>query len=139
MNVVATMSCKMDAILHTLQNLTAAIANGSHNEGGSVVPGPVAERAVTGKSIYYDSVKVQPTYTPIRQENKDRLSVLIQNLDTMDNLYIGFDSNLDLDNGIMIPPGGTYDTDKYYGAIYGMTDGTAPIDIRFVEENVDTQ
>jgi predicted nucleic acid-binding Zn-ribbon protein len=75
---------------------------------------------------------VEDTATFVRDADANRESVLLQNRDGSDSMYVGFDDNLTPRRGVEVPPGGTYSSDKYTGALYAITD-TGTLELAFQE------
>lgn len=61
-----------------------------------------------------------------------RRAVLIQNVSTINDLYIGLGANPTVANGIKVKPGESFKDETFTGAVHGIASG-AGTDVRVVE------
>jgi len=81
----------------------------------------------------YATVSIGTSAGVIKAANGDRKQITIENVHASNDLYIGGDASVTTANGIKIPAGGTFTTDAYTGAFYGIASGAAT-DVRYFEE-----
>lgn len=94
----------------------------------------VLTRPQSSNAMPTGRVMVGTTVTLIRTANANRISILIRNTGS-DNLYIGPDNNLTIDEGMEIRPNESWSSETFVGALYGISDGSS-LDIRYMEETL---
>lgn len=122
MNVLTAIDCRMSQLYDYLVNNPESLAD------------LVITRLQRSNSMPTGRIMVQPTPTLIRSANSNRVSILIRNTG-VDNLYLGQDNNLTIDEGMEIRPNESWSTDTFTGAIYGVSDGVT-LDVRYMEETL---
>lgn len=66
-------------------------------------------------------------------ENADRRSALLQNIDSTNDIFVGFDSSVTTDGGVRVGAnGGQYIVDEYTGPLFAIANGS-DTDVRVQE------
>jgi len=100
--------------------------------GGNEINVDTIEKVEKTADGTHDNVSVGVAAGVIVAANEDRKAVTIQNLDA-DNVYIGFDNTVTVNNGYLLRQYGSITMDRYTGAVYGISDAAAS-DVRYLEE-----
>lgn len=93
----------------------------------------MASTRVTGQASY-GTVSVDASAEIIVAANTSRTSVVIQNADASDIVYVGSNSSVLTTTGIKIAAGSSITFDDYTGPIYGIGSAAA-VDVRYWETN----
>ena len=80
----------------------------------------------------YSNVSIGLAAGLIVAANTDRKAVTIQNVDA-DNVCIGFDASVTMNNGLLLRQYSAITLDRYTGAVYGISSAAAS-DVRYLEE-----
>ena len=78
------------------------------------------------------AVSVDATAEIIVDGTTGRTSIVIQNADAADTVYVGTSNAVTAANGIKVAPGASVTFDDYTGEIWGIGSGAA-VDVRYFE------
>lgn len=82
----------------------------------------------------HNQVAMTATVALIVAANTSRKSVVVQNMDATDNLYVGKSNATTISNGIILKPGQSLTIDRYTGALYGICEAGKTVTSAYFEE-----